>query len=73
VEPELTRAARGHLRSSYSTWPAEFQQGAAEAGRFRASLVDEVGEWWHCGHRHLTSGEAVRCAREQNRAANLVH
>jgi hypothetical protein len=61
------RAAVGRLRSSYSTWPAEFLSGASEPGRFRGSLVDQLGEWWHCGHRHFTTSEASRCAREQIR------
>jgi hypothetical protein len=66
------RLAPGRLRIGYSTWPAEFQQGvkgAPEPGRFRGTLFDEVGERWHCGHRHLTGSEATRCAREQSALA----
>jgi len=64
------RPALGRLRIGYSTWPAEFQQpvkGDPEPGRFRGTLFDDLGAWWHCGHRHLSGTEATRCGREQNR------
>ncbi len=55
----------------FSTWPAEagvvvtVGEPWPEQGRFRAMLVDDVGEWWQYEHRHPSGSEATRCAREQ--------
>ena len=62
----MTRAALGRLRSSYSTWPAEFMQSSVERGRYRGMLVDQAGQWWQCGHRHQTRDQATVCARARN-------
>jgi len=61
----MPRDIRGKLHAQYSTWPAEADVGDPERGRFRGVLVDDVGEWWHCEHRHASGSEAARCAREQ--------
>jgi len=61
----MPRDVRGELRAGYSTWPAVADVGEPERGRFRGMLADDVGEWWHCHHRHAVGGEATRCARQQ--------
>jgi len=58
------RDVRGALRASYATWPVAADVRGPERGRFRGRLVDDVGEWWHCEHRHTWGSAATRCARE---------
>jgi len=61
----MPRDVRGELFAGYTTWPAEAEPGEPERAKFRGLLVDNIGEWWHCAHRHASGSEATRCAREQ--------